>query len=79
MEQVNIHAAKTHLSALVDKVGKGDVVLIAKNGKPVAKLVPFAGNEDAPRVGFMKGAFTIPADFDSAYADEIAAAFGDER
>ena len=40
MMQVNVHEAKTHLSRLLEDVGKGDVVIIAKAGKPMAKLVP---------------------------------------
>jgi prevent-host-death family protein len=75
MEQVNIHAAKTHFSKLVARAGNGESVVIAKNGEPVAKLIPFTVKKNAPRIGFMKDAFTIPDDFDTAYADEIASMF----
>ncbi|ODT86311.1 MAG: prevent-host-death protein [Sphingobium sp. SCN 64-10] len=66
METVNIHDAKTHLSRLVDRAARGETVVIAKAGKPVAKLVPL----DAPaarerrRTGFLMGEFRIPDDFD---------------
>ena len=41
MRTVNIHAAKTHLSSLLEEVQKGEEIIIAKAGKPVARLVPF--------------------------------------
>lgn len=54
MMQVNVHEAKTHLSRLLEDVGKGDVVIIAKAGKPMAKLVPYDGEDITPRrIGFI--------------------------
>lgn len=41
-KQVNLYEAKTHLSALVDDAAKGTEIIIAKNGKPTARLVPLA-------------------------------------
>jgi prevent-host-death family protein len=80
MKQVNIHAAKTNFSALIAAVNRGETIVIAKYGDPVAKLVPFVKKEKPPRVGFMEGAFSVPADFDTAFSDEIATAFyGDEK
>ena len=46
MTTVNVHQAKTHLSRLLEQVQAGRQVLIAKSGRPVARLVPLA---DAPR------------------------------
>jgi len=46
---INIHAAKTHLSRLVDRAASGEEIIIAKNGKPMAKLVPLR-EEKQPRV-----------------------------
>jgi prevent-host-death family protein len=66
MTSVNIHQAKTHLSQLIAKVEGGEEVIIARDGKPVAKLVrmePMAGGR-AP-FGFMKGEITISPDFDA--------------
>ena len=78
MKTVNIHEAKTHLSRLLEEVSQGQPVIIAKAGKPVAKLVRL---EDASlpnrRIGFMKGAFEIPDDFDTMYAEEIRSMFED--
>jgi prevent-host-death family protein len=80
MKQVNIHAAKTNFSSLIAAVNEGETVIIAKYGDPVAKLVPFTKKEKLPRVGFMKDAFTVPADFDTAFSDEITSAFyGEEK
>ena len=70
MEQVNIHAAKTHLSALVDRVAGGEAIIIAKNGVPMAKLVPFTAPSPR-RTGFMKGRISVPEEFDSMFHDEI--------
>lgn len=77
MDTVNIHEAKTHLSRLLARAAEGETVVIAKAGRPIAKLVPI----DAPsvgktrRIGFLKGAFQIPEDFDAMDSDAIAEAF----
>jgi len=75
MKQVNIHAAKTQLSALIDDVVKGTPFVIAKSGKPLAKVSPFQ-EKVAPRFGAMKGKMVIPDDFDRMYEDEIYEMFG---
>lgn len=77
METVNIHDAKTNLSRLVDRVSKGESVIIAKAGKPMVKLVPLDEAERRPgrRIGFMTGEFTTPDDFDRMGEDEIAEMF----
>lgn len=76
MQTVNIHAAKTQLSRLIDAVEAGEEVIIARAGKPVARLVAF-GNETGTkrRLGGLEGRFTIPDDFDTMMADEIADMF----
>jgi prevent-host-death family protein len=73
MEQINIHQAKTHLSALVEQVANdGKAFIIAKAGKPMAKVIPFTSANDKPkRHGFLKGQFEIPDDFDTMCEDEI--------
>lgn len=77
MDAVNTHFAKTHLSQLLDRVGKGEEIVIAKNGEPVAKLVPW---RPAPRVpGRLKGLIRVAPDFDAPLPEEIAAAFRGER
>lgn len=74
METVNIHQAKTHLSRLLDRVMRGGSFIIAKSGKPVAKVVPLETPEPgrkAKRLDFMKGEIKVPADFDRLGAEEI--------
>ena len=76
MKQYNIHAAKTHLSALVEKAAEGDAFIIAKAGKPMAKVIPYLPENNAQkRVGFLKGQIDIPTDFDTMGQDEIIKAF----
>ncbi|WP_421760565.1 type II toxin-antitoxin system Phd/YefM family antitoxin [Devosia sp.] len=77
METVNIHDAKTHLSRLVDRVAKGETVIIAKAGKPMVKLVPLEqpAVDTSRRLGGLEGRFKIPDDFDTMMADEIAEMF----
>jgi prevent-host-death family protein len=75
---VNIHEAKTHLSRLLERVARGEEVVIARAGKPVARLVPYR-EVHAPRTpGSAKGQVWIAEDFDELPA-EIAAAFRGER
>ena len=79
MQTVNIHEAKTHLSRLLARIAEGESIIIAKAGKPIAKLVP-AVDADAPpkrRIGFMKGEIDVPDDFDTMMQDEIEAMFYD--
>jgi prevent-host-death family protein len=66
MKNVNIHAAKTQLSRLVDQASKGESFVIARAGKPAAKLVPLAPDEigGARRLGFLAGELAVPDDFD---------------
>ena len=75
-----MHEAKTHLSRLVDQAAAGEPFIIAKAGKPVAKVVPL----DAPtgakrrRLGFMQGQGSVPEEFDEMGRDEIARLFTEE-
>jgi prevent-host-death family protein len=77
MDIVNIHQAKTHLSRLLERVAKGSAFVIAKAGKPVAKVVPLDTPEPAKvkRLGFMKGRLRVPADFDRMGEKEIEVLF----
>jgi prevent-host-death family protein len=81
VQTVNIHEAKTHLSRLLGRLAQGESFIIAKAGKPVAKLVPFSTESEAepkpiPRIGFLKDSgFKVPDDFDTMFADEIREMF----
>ncbi len=76
MRTVNIHEAKTHLSKLVDAAAKGEPFIIAKAGKPLVKVVPIDTPKPPRRLGFMRGEFTVPDDFDTMYQEEIEKLFG---
>jgi prevent-host-death family protein len=71
---VNIHEAKTHFSRLLKRVEAGHEVIIAKAGKPVARLIPFA--QPGKRIlGMDAGLFTIPPDFDDPLPADILGDF----
>jgi prevent-host-death family protein len=73
--EVNIHEAKTHLSRLLEQVLLGEEVVIAKAGRPIAKLVPL-GSGARPRVlGTAKQDFVVPADFNEPLPPEIESSF----
>ena len=72
---VNIHEAKTHLSRLLEDVASGQETVIAKAGKPIARLVPFVGERTPRKPGFLKGKLHTPEDFDAPLPDEILNAF----
>jgi len=75
VKTVSIQEAKTHLSRLLKRVGAGEQIVIAKAGKPVARLVP-AGNPRGPRIlGSQKGRFEVPKDFDAPLPEEIQSTF----
>lgn len=67
----NVHDAKTHLSRLLDRVAQGEEVIIAKSGRPVAKLVRITTEPRKP--GRLKGRIHIAPDFDDPLPDEILA------
>jgi prevent-host-death family protein len=71
MRTVNIHAAKTQLSRLVEDVAKGEEIIIAKAGKPVARLVPLADARPKRRLGGLAGKLRVSDDFDDPLPDEI--------
>lgn len=64
MTQVNIHEAKTQLSRLLAKVAAGEEVVIARNGKPVARLVPAEPPRKKRVLGQYRGEIWISPDFD---------------
>jgi prevent-host-death family protein len=75
MTTVNIHEAKTHLSRLVDEVAAGAEIIIAKAGKPMARLAPISIPIRKKRLGLLKGKVKVPDDFNTPLDDEILAAF----
>lgn len=76
MATINVHAAKTHLSRLLDEVAAGAEIIIAKAGKPVAKLVPLSPTPATKRtLGLLAGQAVIPDGFDDPLPDDVLDAF----
>lgn len=73
-KQVNIHQAKTELSRLVERVEAGEEIVIARAGRPAAKLVPLT-MRSGRRLGLLDGKFVIPDDFDRPLPDALLRAF----
>lgn len=79
MRIVNTHEAKTHLSKLLERVARGEEIIIAKAGKPIARLVGYESPKHTRRGGQWKGLVRMSDDFDAPLPDEIGDAFGAER
>jgi prevent-host-death family protein len=75
MHTVNIHEAKTHFSKLIETVGRGEEIVIAKAGKPVARLVPVEPTKTERKPGSLKGKMHVADDFDAPLSDAVQAAF----
>lgn len=75
MRQVNIYEAKTQLSKLVDEAAKGEDIIIARAGKPVARLTRVSLEQGRRRLGVLDGQFKIPDDFNRPLPEEILRAF----
>lgn len=71
MHTVNIHQAKTNFSRLVDAVMQGEVIIIAKAGKPAAKLVPITVSKPKRKPGALKGKIKIAKDFNAPLPDDL--------
>ncbi len=72
---VNIYEAKTQLSRLVDQAAAGEEIIIARGGKPVARLSQLAAPTRKIRFGVLKGQVKIPADFDAPLPENVIADF----
>lgn len=79
MPTINIHAAKTQLSRLVDAAAGGEEIVIARAGKPVARLMPLPAAVQAPArvLGALAGKIRVSANFDTPLPAEVLAAFQD--
>ena len=75
METINIHQAKTQLSRLIERVNAGEEIVIAKAGRPVARLVPATAAAAPRRPGLMKGRIRVSKDFDAPLPDDLLDAF----
>ncbi|MBV9993839.1 MAG: type II toxin-antitoxin system Phd/YefM family antitoxin [Caulobacteraceae bacterium] len=83
MKQVNLYEAKTGLSALVEEAAAGEEIIIAKNGKPMAKLVAVTAKEQASRqreFGFWNHyGWKLPENFDDPDPEIEALFYGDDE
>ncbi len=77
MQTVNIHAAKTHLSRLLDAAAAGEEIVIARAGRPVARLMPLQGAAVPQRrqLGRLVGQLTVPDDFDAPLPPDVLNGF----
>jgi prevent-host-death family protein len=73
MDTVNVHEAKTHLSRLLERVEAGEEIIVARNGKAVARLVPVG--HATRRAGAMKGRIRLRRDFDAPLPAKLVKAF----
>ena len=75
MAQINIRDAKTHFSSLIERVQGGEEILIARAGRPVARLVPLATAGAARTFGQDRGRFRVPEDTGAPLPESVLAEF----
>jgi prevent-host-death family protein len=75
MKSINIHEAKTHLSRLVERVEAGEEIIIAKAGRPAARLVPIEATRKPVKIGGLKSRVPVPDNFNTLFEKEIEALF----
>ena len=75
MEKVNIHDAKTRLSQLVERAEAGEEIVIARAGRPVARLAPLVARKGPRKLGLLDGRFRIPDDFNAPLPADMLKAF----
>ncbi len=77
---INIHDAKTHFSKFINQALKGDEIIIARDGKPLIRLVPYTEDTQVRKGGQLKGLIQISDDFDAPLPDDVLKQFyGDEK
>lgn len=72
---INIHEAKTHLSRIIDEVAEGSEVVIAKAGKPMARLNPVTPVTRPKKLGLLKGKIKVPDDFNAPLDPDVIGRF----
>ncbi|WP_376087364.1 type II toxin-antitoxin system Phd/YefM family antitoxin [Roseomonas sp. CCTCC AB2023176] len=78
-ETLNLYEARTQLSALVDRAAAGEEIVIAKGGRPLARLVPLARRDRPRELGFLKGRVSVGPDFDAPLPEDMQRAFDGEE
>jgi prevent-host-death family protein len=74
-KMVNIHAAKTHFSRLVERAADGEEIVIARAGRPVARLMPLATTSKVRGRGMLRGKISVADDFDAPLPKKVLDAF----
>jgi prevent-host-death family protein len=75
MKTVNVHEAKTHLSRLIEEVEAGHEVVIARGGRPVARLAPLPSAKPPRVLGLLAGRYAVPDDWDAPLPSDVIASF----
>jgi prevent-host-death family protein len=75
MEKINVHQAKTHFSRLLERAEQGEEFVIARAGKPVARLGPLHKSPAKRRLGALKGKIRVPENFDAPLPESVLRAF----
>ena len=73
--KINVYAAKTHLSRLIDRAMSGEDVVITRHGRPVARLVSAEGAQTPRKLGLLGGRVRVAEDFDAPLPADILAGF----
>jgi prevent-host-death family protein len=73
-EQFNIHDAKTNLSKIIERVERGEEIIISRAGRPVAKVTPLPGKVQRTGRGSLRGKLVLAPDWDSAEVNQSIAA-----
>ena len=75
MPKVNIHEAKTHFSRYVEEAAQGKEIIIAKAGKPLARIAPLVAIKAPRKLGLLDGKARIPDDFNAPLPEDVLAGF----
>lgn len=73
MRTINVYAAKTQFSRLIDEAAAGQEIVIARAGRPVAQLVPVGRGKR--RLGLLAGKISVPVDFDARLPGDVPSSF----
>lgn len=80
MDQINLYQAKTKLSELVDRAAAGEEIVIARHGRPVARLIAYKPRASKRRkLGLLAGKWDIPENFDDPLPEDVLDAFESRR
>ncbi len=75
MVKINVHEAKTHFSRLLARVSNGEEIIIAKAGKPIARLIPIVQRPGKRIAGSAAGKVFVADDFNAPLPESIVSAF----